>query len=154
MPEDIEYRVALVRAMRKTGASFDVIADMLREGTRLAHERQRRQSFAKHTHEYRDAHCRQDVARGMRLQNAPYTQIGAALNISSTCAWNLVRRAEKRAAIPAWLSGLDIRTANVLLRAGFKSMEEIRNAITVGMAIERVKAPRMAMIKAWLQTTQ
>lgn len=52
--------------------------------------------------------------------------------------------------MPDWTDGLDLRTANVLLAAGFTGKDQVRQAIEEGSDIPRVKALRLEILREWL----
>jgi hypothetical protein len=154
MHDDLEYRVMLARALREAGASFDAIAEVLKARTRIAQQRERLQSSPKLIHELQIARHRQDALAGAHHRNGRCQQIGVIPVASHTHARNPVQKVKRGASIPVWLNGLDMRIANALLRAGFGSAEEVREAIAKGKAIDRVKARRISVIEAWLQAAR
>jgi len=154
MHDDIEYRLMLACALREAGASFDVIVEVLKARTRIAQQRERLQSSPQRIQELQIvASHRRDDAAGVQHTNVRHQPIGT-IPISHASPLDLTRKATRETAIPAWLNGLDMRVAHALLRAGFQSAEEVREAIAEGKVIDRVKARRLSMIEAWLQAAQ
>lgn len=154
MHDDIEYRMMLARALREAGASFDVIAEVLKARTRIAQQREKLHSSPKQLHELQMARHRQDAAAGTRHRNGNSRQIGVIPVASRNGARDPVQKTKRAVSIPAWLNGLDMSIANALLRAGFGSTEEVREAIAKGKVIDRVKARRISAIEAWLQAVR
>jgi hypothetical protein len=144
MHDDIEYRMMLARALREAGASFDVIVEVLKARTRIAQQREKLQSSPRQLHELQIAH----------LRNGSSRQIGVIPVASRDSLRDPARKAKKGVSIPTWLNGLDMRIAHALLRAGFESAEEVRDAIAKGKVIDRIKARRISTIEDWLQAVR
>lgn len=80
----------------------------------------------------------------------PRAAAGRLLGKSDTEIRRILAKAKRDAAMPAWTAGLDIRTANVLLAAGFTDRSQVRQAIEQGRDIPRVRALRLEVLREWL----
>jgi hypothetical protein len=83
-------------------------------------------------------------------QTGTWADVGAALGVSHVRAIKILRQAQHNASIPAWTAGLDIRTARILLEAGFKSKRKVQSTIERGDRIDRIGAGRLVILKQWL----
>lgn len=83
-------------------------------------------------------------------KTATLKDIGWALGMSQTRVTEMLKKADRDAAMPEWTIGLDIQIANALIAAGFTSKGQVREAIAKDESIPRVKAVRLGKVRKWL----
>lgn len=89
------------------------------------------------------------LAKDLR-KTATLDEIGWALGMSPTRVFEMLKKADRDAAMPEWTRGLDIQIANALIAAGFTSKNQVREVIDNDESIPRVKAVRLEIIRQWL----
>lgn len=100
--------------------------------------------------EYRDAEERQRIAYEMKQRKCSYREIGEALGVAPKTVAYQIKMYERRAKLPDWVAGLDLATAEALIRAGITSKRELRSALASKAPIPRIKEIRRALIEEWL----
>jgi hypothetical protein len=90
------------------------------------------------------------IAEELR-RTLPGEKAGEVLGVSVSQMRRIMAKAKRDAAMPPWTAGLDIRTANVLLAAGFTDKDQVREAIQRGRDIPWLKALRLEIVRRWLE---
>lgn len=72
------------------------------------------------------------------------------LGVSASRLRAIMVKAKRDTAMPKWTRGLDIRTANALIAAGFRSKDHVCVAICYDEEIPRIKGVRLEILRHWL----
>lgn len=88
------------------------------------------------------------AAELMRTNTA--TKTAELLGVSATRLRAIMAKAKRDASMPEWTQGLDIRIANALIAAGFRSKDHVCVAVCYGEDIPRIRGVRLEILKNWL----
>lgn len=91
--------------------------------------------------------CKKLWCHGQRRARAANCGV---MGVSVDRVRQLIARAERHEMRPSWLEDLDDRLANVLIRSGFTSAQQVRAALEYIQSSPDIGPVREARLRAWL----
>lgn len=77
-------------------------------------------------------------------------EIASALAVTVPRVRQMLRDAERISTLPAWVSGLSLATARIVVARGFCDKNDVRSALDRGARVDRIGPSRQAELREWI----
>ena len=91
------------------------------------------------------------LAKQLYQQHGSFKEVSKILGVSTERVRQMIQRADRYAMRPSWLEGLDEALAQILIRDGFTSKDQVRSMIDHLELCPSIGPIRLARVRAWLK---